>query len=252
MKHLAIAGLCLGAIFAQTALAQTTPELPGPNPTFREGAPLFSAQGELPAGSVIYDSYWVHEGWQIHCSQTEFCYLHLNFIEPLQYGGVRRYTPVVWPDGEMPDMSVAFGIKSNSTRTELAVQGFKDGETDYTGSQAERDAKIYPPATVMYFVDNQKVTESVLDTAMPLKFSIWTDWEPEKKPVADALVGALYNRDPTNMTVILYFDGEPKIGSSFNVKGFKSAWDAMQKERLARNKIGREKSHEFRNWPSGS
>ena len=104
----------------------------------------------------------------------------------------------------------------------------------------------------MYYVDNQKVTEQVIGRKMPLTFSIWTDWEPEKKPIADALIGALYNRDPENMTVIVYLDGEPKMGSSFDVKGFKSAWDAMHKERLARNQLLKAGTHEFMSWPNGS
>lgn len=52
----------------------TLSEAPPENPTYREGAPIFSAQ-DAKAGDTVYDSYWIHDGWKIHCWKAEFCYI---------------------------------------------------------------------------------------------------------------------------------------------------------------------------------
>lgn len=235
-----------------TAHAQSTVELPGTNPEFREGAPLFTAQETLAPSEVLYDSYWTENGWNIHCSQKEFCSIHMKFVGPETYGNSKRYEPLVWADGEEPDMSIAFGIKSNTTRTDFETVGFEYDGRAFTGSTAEMEAGNYPAATIRYFLDEQLAATEDLGAKMPLKQAIWSDWEPEKKPIVDALVGRLYNNDPKVMKVIVYIDEKPVIGSVFDVAGFKGAWDAMQKERLARNKLAKEGKQEFRGWPDGT
>lgn len=244
-------GFCCAAgislAFASSAFSQTPPSN---NPTYQQDTPLYSAQSDA-GKDVVYDSYWINEnGWRIHCSQDEFCYMQFGWRAATNYSHSKTVSPLQFDPDKRTEHSFAMGIKGGSQRVTFSFPFFEYEGRTYTSNWQDYEGKDRPSGKISYFVDDKLVTSRPFKNKIPMSFSMYTDWEPDTKPLMEKLVGTLYHNDPKELIAIIYFDESPVIGVKLDVRGFKDAYDEMLKERNARRELAQSKSATFMSWPS--
>lgn len=229
------------------ASASEDPKL-SPNPVYQAQKPLFTAQG---AGSktTVYDSYWTLGKWKIHCSQAEFCYLHLPASRTKNYDGGEVIRPIQWERGRKVDHSIAFGIKGGTIRTNASIPFFSWNGRTFTDDFDDYKQNGKPHVTATYIIDGKEVATRDHGKKAPLKVSMWGDWEADTRPLIKSLLTNLYHNDPKEMEIRISIDNKPAIGLVFDVTHFKTVHDNMIVEKTARKTHNAGKGR-FASWPS--
>lgn len=218
------------------------------SPTFQEGSPKYSAQGYTGVGA-IFDSYWYFGNWKIHCSQNEFCYIHLPLKATRNYEGGEVVQPLKWEPDRVIEHSFAFGIKSGTTRTSMSFPFWSFEDRVFSDNLDDYNEKGRPDITTVYIIDGSIIGSRHHGNKIPLHLSIWGDWEADARPLLDSLVSRLYHKSPKELDVRIDIEGQPAVSLVFDVSNFQEAYGQMQKERLARNEIHKAGQATFSSWP---
>lgn len=239
-------------LLAVNAASAQTPNASGDiplAPEYRDNVPFFSARN-VPAGWAVYDSLWNHGHWKLQCSQEQFCYMHFKLKATKDYGGQVLH-PLQWEKGRVVEHSFAVSIKGGRTRTSFSVPFFSWNGRTFRDDAADYEANGRPALSAVYLVDGTVVATYNYTSKVPLRFSMYGDWEENTRPLLASILSHLYKDNPKEFELRLDMDGKPAIGLVFDASGFKDAFSDMKAERDARKAIAKEGKLQFSSWPDG-
>lgn len=251
LTGLSVLGLSFTTSAQDKPIFTTLSEAPPENPTYREGAPIFTAQ-DAKAGDTVYDSYWIHDGWKIHCWKTEFCYIQLKLTSTGNYPNGKVLRPLVWDRSRQFNQSLGVSIANNTPRLSVSAPFFTFEGVNYGDNSSHYSENGYPDMTALFLVDDKEVARQHLGPSDPLNLKIYQDLEPESAPALTALMTNLYWDDPKELEIRLRIDGKSAIGIFFDLDGFKGAYDAMVVEHQTRQALKGATHLRFESWPTRS